>query len=74
MLSKEVSNTIFKVFDITRPGIEPRSPGTLVNTQPTVGKKGIEKREKMATTIFLKTKQFFPHQDEFSPEKMNFTK
>ncbi len=29
---KEVSSTIFKVFGITRPGIEPRSSGPLVNT------------------------------------------
>ena len=29
VLSKEVSSTIFKVFDMTRPGIEPRSPGPL---------------------------------------------
>ena len=32
MLSKEVSSTILKVFGMTRPGIEPRSPGPLVNT------------------------------------------
>ena len=35
VLSKEVSSTIFKVFGRTRPGIEPRSPGPLVNTLPT---------------------------------------
>ena len=35
MLSKEVSSTIFKVFDMTRPGIEPWSPGSLTNTLPT---------------------------------------
>ena len=35
MLSKEVSSTIFKVFGMTRPGIEPRSPGPLANTLPT---------------------------------------
>ncbi len=35
VLSKEVSSTIFKVFDMTQPGIEPRSPGTLANTLPT---------------------------------------
>ena len=29
VLSKEVSSTIFKVFGMTRPGIEPRSPGPL---------------------------------------------
>ena len=34
MLSKEVSSTIFKVFGMTRSGIEPRSPGSLANTQP----------------------------------------
>ena len=34
MLSKEVSSTIFNVFCMMRPGIEPRSPGPLVNTLP----------------------------------------
>ena len=29
MLSKEVSSTIFEDFDMTRPEIEPRSPGPL---------------------------------------------
>ena len=32
MLSKEASSTIFLVFGMTRPGIEPQSPGTLGNT------------------------------------------
>ena len=31
----EVSSTIFKVFIMTRPGIEPRSPGPLAHTLPT---------------------------------------
>ena len=35
VLSKEVSSTIFKVFGMTRPGIEPRFPGPLANTLPT---------------------------------------
>ena len=35
MLSKEVSSIIFKVFGMTRPGIERRSPGPLANTLPT---------------------------------------
>ena len=35
MLGKEVSTTILKVFGMTRPGIEPRSPGPLANTLPT---------------------------------------
>ena len=35
VLSKEVSSTILKVFGMTRPGIEPRSPGLLANTLPT---------------------------------------
>ena len=35
MLSKEVSSTIFKVFGMTQPGIEPRSPGPLANILPT---------------------------------------
>ena len=34
-LSKKVSSTIFKVFGMTRSGIEPRSPGPLANTLPT---------------------------------------
>ena len=34
-LSKEVSSTIFKVFGMSWPGIEARSPGTLANTLPT---------------------------------------
>ena len=32
MLSKVGSSTIFKVFGMTQPGIEPRSPGPLANT------------------------------------------
>ena len=35
MLSKDVSSTIFKVFGMTQPGIEPRSPGPLANTLAT---------------------------------------
>ena len=35
VLSKEVSSTIFKVFGMTQPGIEPRFPGPLANTIPT---------------------------------------
>ena len=35
VLRKEVSSAIFKVFGMTRPGIEPRSPGPLVNILPT---------------------------------------
>ena len=34
VLSKEVSSTILKVFGMTRPGTEPRSPGPLANTLP----------------------------------------
>ena len=34
VLSKEVSNTIFEVFGMTWPGIEPRSPRPLANTLP----------------------------------------
>ena len=34
VLSKKVSSTIFGVFGMTRPGIEPRSPGSLANTLP----------------------------------------
>ena len=32
VLNKEVSSVIFKVFGMTRPGIEPKSPRPLVNT------------------------------------------
>ena len=35
VLSKEVSSSIFKVFGMTWPGIEPWSPGALANTLPT---------------------------------------
>ena len=35
MLSQAVSSTIFKVFGMTWPGIEPRSSGTLANTLST---------------------------------------
>ena len=35
VLGKEVSSTIFKVYGMRRPGIEPRSPGPLANTLPT---------------------------------------
>ena len=35
MLRKEVSSTIFKVFGMTPPGIEPWSPGPLSNSLPT---------------------------------------
>ena len=34
MLNKEVSSTIFKVFGMTQPGIEHRSPGPLANSLP----------------------------------------
>ena len=36
MLSKETSTTIFWVFGMTRPRIEPRFPGLLVNTRPAI--------------------------------------
>ena len=35
VLSKEVSGTLFKVFGMTRPGIEPRCSRPLANTLPT---------------------------------------
>ena len=35
VLSNEVSSTIFKVFGMTRPVVEPRFPGSLANTLPT---------------------------------------
>ena len=45
VLSKEVSSIIFKVFGITQPGIEPRSPGPLGNTLPTRPIFGLMSRE-----------------------------
>ena len=38
MLNKEVSSTIFKVFSMTQPGIEPWSPGPLPNRVELFGK------------------------------------
>ena len=38
MLSKAASSTIFKVFGMTRPGIELGFPGPLVNTLPTMSR------------------------------------
>ena len=35
VFSKEISKTIFWIFGMTRPGIEPRSPRSLANTLPT---------------------------------------
>ena len=35
VLGKDVSSTIFKVFGMTWPGIEPKSPRPLANTLPT---------------------------------------
>ena len=48
---------IFKVFGMTRPGIEPRSPGSLANTLPT-GPVRVNKQtwyEKWRTHCFVKT-------------------
>ena len=36
VLSKEVSSTIFKIFGMTRPEIELRSPGPLANTMESI--------------------------------------
>ena len=44
MLSKEASSTIFWVFGMTRPGIEPRSPGPLANTLTPRPMSGIKAR------------------------------
>ena len=41
VLSKEASSTIFWVFGMTQPGIEPRSPGALVNALTTMSMSGI---------------------------------
>ena len=42
VLSKESSSTIFWVFGMTQPGIEPRSPGPLANTLTTMPMSGIK--------------------------------
>ena len=49
MLSKDVSSTIFKVFGMTRPGIEPQSPGPLVNTLPILWTSIYQNIEKLLT-------------------------
>ncbi len=44
VLSKEVSSNIFKVFVMTQPGIEPRSPGLLAFTLATRPMKTVNNR------------------------------
>ena len=53
VLSKEVSSTIFKVFGVTRPGIEPRSPGSLANTLPTGPMSRLCNTNNMATVTWF---------------------
>ena len=55
VLSKEVSRTIFKVFGTTRPRIEPRSPGLLVNALLTWPKSqtGSSKHNKCKNSSFV---------------------
>ena len=52
VLSREASSTIFKVFGMTRPGIELMSPGPLANTLPT----RLRSRLKLATVVEGKQK------------------
>ena len=47
VLSKGVSSTIFKVFGMMLPGIEPRSPGPLANTLPSRPMSGISSKPKL---------------------------
>ena len=56
VLSKKVSITIFKVFGMMRPGIEPRSPGPLANTLPTrpMSRYGQRKARKKKTRLTTK--------------------
>ena len=46
MLSKDASSTIFRVFGMTRPGIEPRSPKPLANTLTILPMSGTKKKKK----------------------------
>ena len=52
VLSKEVSRTIFKVFDMMRPGIEPRSPGPLAKVPITSHKQKIRDKNRMFTFLY----------------------
>ena len=48
LFSNEVSSTILKVFGMTWPRIEPRSPGPLTNTLPT---RWMKVKVKLATVV-----------------------
>ena len=72
-MSKEVSSTIFKVFGITQPGIEPRSPRPLVNTLPTSSM--LYFAFKSVTCLGTKSKYYFlTKRIFFTILKMNFFK
>ena len=61
MLSKEASSTNFWVFGMTRPGIEPRSPGPLANITMTWIREG----KTFCVTCYLETKSFKTLQAKF---------
>ena len=52
VLSKDISSTIFKVFGVTRPGIEPWSLGPLVNTLPS-GPMKTNKQKSQGTRVVI---------------------
>ena len=53
-----IKKTIFKVFGMTQPGIEPRSPGPLADTLPTNNMEKrwlvLKNRKKMRITFDLR--------------------
>ena len=66
MLSKEVLSTIFQVFGMTRPGIEPWSPGPLANTLPTrpiVDEFNLQ----LYYNVYFQTKTFWENMNTFIP-------
>ena len=63
MLSKVVSSSIFKVFGMTRPGIELRSPGPLANTL------GIDQKVNVLVQL-----EFELAYDEFAIQHINHIK
>ena len=74
VLSKEVSSTIFKVFSMTRPGIEPRSPRPLTNTLPTRLMRILDKRLELQVTILNTNNLVIWHQVFITNLKFFFNK
>ena len=64
VLSKEVSSTIFKVFGMTRPRIETRSPSPLANTLPTIQKVTWVKILFMHVTFKIWYLKYFQYENE----------